>query len=224
MEVWAGRGRGSLPPTEGAPWIRLKFATASLRCVLSSVRCALWKGEATGWGWDVLNPLINVTVPGPSSLMWNRHFESVAHAVKKRLMCWWRKGILCGDLQIIDLHLSQNSFVLSRGSDYKSYHLKSCFKTTHGHKQPSNFLPVCLWGHAFVVWKCEWWICFNSFTFLRQFTGGCLLEGFKGGAGGNYHLQDKSVPTTPPVSSSSSSPCSLHLHNISGRGEVVLGK
>lgn len=34
------------------------------RFVLSSVHCALWKGEATGWRWDVLNALINVTVSG----------------------------------------------------------------------------------------------------------------------------------------------------------------
>ncbi len=52
-------------------------------CVLSFVHGALWKGEATGWGWDVFNALINVTDSGTSSLMWNRHLESVAHAVKK---------------------------------------------------------------------------------------------------------------------------------------------
>lgn len=53
------------------------------------------KVRATGWGWDVFNALINVTSP----LMWNRHFESVAHAVKKG---WCADGETAssGDLQI----------------------------------------------------------------------------------------------------------------------------
>lgn len=77
--------RESVHPTEGAPWIhlrrRLKFVTPS--SVLSSVHWALWKGEATGCGWDVFNALINVTVAGSSSLMWNRHLESVRMLWKK---------------------------------------------------------------------------------------------------------------------------------------------
>lgn len=123
--VWPCRVLGSLRPTEGAPWKHLKcwsggytFVTPSPRYALSSVHCALWKGETTGWEWDVLTPLINVTVSEPSSLMWNRHLESVAHAVRKRVMCWWRKSILRGFANYGPTSVS-NSFVLSRGPRYE---------------------------------------------------------------------------------------------------------
>lgn len=55
-----------------------------------------------------------------------------------------------------------------------------------------------------------------------QLIGGCLLGLFKGGAGGNYHLRDKSLPTTPQQVAAI--PFTLHLHNILDRREVVLGK
>lgn len=75
----------------------MKFVPPSAPvCLIFRSLCCVRKGEATGWRWDVFNALINVTVPGASSLMWNRHFESVAHAVRKRLMCWWRNSILRG--------------------------------------------------------------------------------------------------------------------------------
>ena len=43
-----------------------------------------------------------------------------------------------------------------------------------------------------------------------------FIQKFKGGAGRNYHLQDKSLPTPQQVAG-----IAPHFHNILDRGEVV---
>lgn len=79
--------------------------------------CLVRKGEGDRAEDGVfLNALISVTVWAASSLMWNRHFGSVAHAVKKGCDVLMEKQHPPGDLQITGIHLSLRSFVLSRGS------------------------------------------------------------------------------------------------------------
>lgn len=98
-----------LPPTP-------RFVSASARCALfKKKKGKKKKGEATGRRWGVLNALISVTVWATSSLMWNRHLESVAHAVKKGRRADGETAS-SRDLQIAELHLSPQPFVLSRGS------------------------------------------------------------------------------------------------------------
>lgn len=71
-----GRSRSGpvLPPLQPPPR-RLIFRSL----VLGEKR---WRRQGRGDG-VFLNALISVTVWAASSLMWNRHFGSVAHAVKK---------------------------------------------------------------------------------------------------------------------------------------------
>lgn len=46
-----------------------------------------------------------------------------------------------------------------------------------------------------------------------------FIQSFKGGAGRNYHLQDKSLPTQQQVAE-----IAPHFHNILDRREVMLSK
>ena len=89
-------------------WAELAHA-ASRAQLLSSAHWALWKGEATDWGWEVFSALINVTVRDTSSLMWNRHVESVEQAY----MLMEKQH----PVQIMGPHLSPWS--LSRGPAYR---------------------------------------------------------------------------------------------------------
>lgn len=80
-----------LRPTEGALRTRLcDRLTLSLRSVLSWARSPLWRGEATGWRWDVFNALINVTASSFDVEQTRRP------RCEERLMCWWRNSILRG--------------------------------------------------------------------------------------------------------------------------------
>ena len=115
-----------------------------------AARCEEVRRQAADW--DVFNALINVTVSGSvPSLMWNRHFESVAHAVRKkeeegggekRLMCWWRNDILRGgggDLQMMGPTSVSTLLCPCRGvmrelKPLKEHHrVWECVYTTHPH-------------------------------------------------------------------------------------------
>lgn len=76
-----------------------------------------------------------------------------------------------------------------------------------------------------LVSKCVWWISDTrgfALISLVFWDGWMFIQRFKGGAGRNYHLQDKSLPTTPPARSRNRS--APHFHNILDRGEVMLSK
>lgn len=76
-----------------------------------------------------------------------------------------------------------------------------------------------------LVSKCVWWISDTrgfALISLVFWDGWMFIQRFKGGAGRNYHLQDKSLPTTPPARSRNRS--APHFHNILDCGEVMLSK
>lgn len=125
--------------------------------VLSSAHlCLVRKGEGDRAEDGVfLNALISVTVWAASSLMWNRHFGSVAHAVKKGCDVLMEKQHPPGDLQITGIHLSLRSFVLSSGSP-----------TSRGRLQLSSNSSTGAWSLSSTTWCWYMAIKFSHFCLV----------------------------------------------------------
>lgn len=120
--------------------------------VLSSAHlCLVRKGEGDRAEDGVfLNALISVTVWAASSLMWNRHLGSVAHAVKKGCDVLMEKQHPPGDLQITGGYICLCA-PLSCQEALQHLQALCCFQQTRS------------------LWSTAWWWWWSSFQLLLIF-------------------------------------------------------
>lgn len=145
---------------------------------------------------------------------------------EKRLTCWWRNSILlgfandgptsvsallCPVKRLCLWHLKKKLKALPLDKEIRTIFFEDIKELVivgdhmiffYVFNSPTITTKSPLTVTWAASWMCGWiFFCFNSFSFRE--TGSLtanwrmFILSFKGGAGRNYHLQDKSLPTTP---------------------------